>query len=181
MLHDPVDDRGRRIVAGQPTIDLLAIDASVLCSPLVDHDVMLDAVDRLSFILGGVESMRLVACFDGRGCHIRLPDAAERVFSDLLGVLPTRRGGQRAALSNARHHLRSLARGEEAAVGHAWWVSSQPMTSAQRRSWGKLAGEVHPLLVDLGAPLDWDAVATQVLDVLDPDSAGIDVDLACGE
>lgn len=173
MLFDPVDDRRRRIANGQPTIDFLAIDASVLCSPLVDHDVMLDAVERLAFVLGGVESVRLVVCFYGRGNRLRLPDAAERVFSDLLGVLPTRRGGQRTALANARHHLRSLARGEDALVGHAWWVSSESMTSAQIRSWRKLAEEVHPLLVDLGASLDWDAVATQVLDVLDPDSAGV--------
>lgn len=173
MLHDPVDDRRRRLVAGQPTIDFLAIDASVLCSPLVDHDTMLDAVERLAFVLSGVESMRLGVTFDGRGNRLRLPDAAERVFSDLLGVLPTRRGGQRTALANARHHLRSLARGEVAAIGHAWWVSSEPLTSAQVRSWRKLAEEVHPLIVELGAPLDWDDVATQVLDVLDPDSAGV--------
>jgi len=174
MLSDQIDDRRRRIANGQPTLDFLAIDASVLCSPLIDHEAMLDSVDRLAFVLGAIESMRLVVTFDGRGCHIRLPDAAERVHSDLLGVVPTRRGGQRTALANARYHMRSLARGEEAAVGHAWWVSSGAMTAAQMRSWRKLAEEVHPLIVDLGAPLDWDAVATQVLDVLDPDSAGID-------
>lgn len=173
MLHDPVDDRRRRLVAGQPTIDFLAIDASVLCSPLVDHDVMLDSVDRLAFVLGGIESVRLVVTFDGRGNHLRLPDAAERVHSDLLGMVPTRRGGKRTALANARHHMRHLARGEQAVVGYAWWVSSEPMTSAQRRSWGKLAGEVYPIMVGLGAPLDWNAVTTQVLDVVDPDSAGV--------
>lgn len=38
----------------------------------------------------------------------------------------------------------------------------------------ELAGEVHPLLVDPGAPLDWDSVAVRVLGVLDPDSARVD-------